>query len=141
MRKGQKDSSKTTDTVEKVEKRPNPEVPAMAQRRRFSAKYKLRILEELDQRKQQGLETGSVLRREGLDTAHICLWRKARAQGLLEAMNKKRGKKPAQDQALRNKLKQQEEEIQRLKKQLEQAEMIIDVQKKLSRLLGLEGTK
>ena len=141
MKKNKKDTVKKDSSKQKEQKKTDPEVSAIAQRRRFSAKYKLRILEELDKRKAQGLETGSVLRREGLDTAHICLWRKAREQGLLEVMDKKRGKKPSLDIALRNKLKAMEQENQKLKKQLEQAEMIIDVQKKLSQLLGLDEAK
>ena len=122
--------------------RPDPEVPAIAKRRKFSAKKKLEILDELDQRKQWGLELGSVLRREGLYSAQISKWRKAREEGKLRALQqKKRGRKQDTDTLLRAKLKQAQAENDRLKKELEQAELIIDVQKKLSRLLGLGDEK
>ncbi len=122
--------------------RPAPEVPATAKRRRFSAKYKLGILEEIDQRKQWGLEIGSVLRREGLYSAQVSSWRQARESGKLRGLEtKKRGRKPDPDAELRKQLKQTQAENAKLLKELEQAELIIDVQKKLSQLLGLDGKK
>lgn len=122
--------------------RPDPEVPATAKRRFFSAKKKLDILDEIDERKRWGLEIGSVLRREGLYSGQISKWRRAREQGKLSALQqKKRGRKQDPDAALRAKLKQVQAENDRLKKEIEQAELIIDVQKKLSRLLGLGDEK
>jgi transposase-like protein len=122
--------------------RPEPEVLATARRRTFSAKYKKRILEEIDQRLQSGLEIGSVLRREGLFSSHISKWRKVRDGGSLHALEpKKRGRKPAPDADLYRQLKQAQADNARLSKELEQAEFIIDVQKKLSQLLGLNGER
>lgn len=60
---------------------PNPEVLAVAQRRRFSAKFKNEVLEEFDRRKATGEEIGSYLRRKGLTTSHISNWRRARDKG------------------------------------------------------------
>jgi transposase len=137
-------SDKKTEEKEEEEVRPDPEVSAtpIARRRTFSAKYKLKILKEIDHRLEWGQEIGSVLRREGLFSAHISKWRKARDQGLLQALEpKKRGRKPDPDAELRQQLKQAQAENAKLRKELEQAELIIDVQKKLSRLLGLDEEK
>lgn len=137
------DDKKDEERAEKT--RPDPEVPATpatARRRKFSAKYKLKILKEIDQRLQWGAEIGSVLRREGIFSSHISKWRKAREDGSLRALEpKKRGRKPDPDAAIRRELKQAQAENAKLRKELEQAELIIDVQKKLSRLLGLDEEK
>ena len=75
---------------------PDPEVVAKPTRRRFSAEYRLRILEEADRCTQPG-EIGRLLRREGLYSSHLSVWRKARRNGSLKALTpKKRGAKPAE---------------------------------------------
>ena len=114
---------------------PEKEVLPRAKRRRFSAEYKLRILEEVDGCTQRG-QIGALLRREGLYSSHLSTWRQQRLLGQLEGLSpKKRGRKP-QDPAVEeaDRLRRENE---RLRARLEQAEMIIDVQKKLSQLLGL----
>jgi transposase-like protein len=103
-------------------KYPNPEVQPKPERRRFSAEYKRRILTEVDQC-QHG-EIGAVLRREGLYYGQIALWRKERERGTLS--NKARGPKANPDRA---EMKRMENEIIRLKRQLENAEAIIDAKK------------
>jgi transposase len=114
---------------------PEPEVLPRAERRRFSAEYKLRILEEVDGCTERG-QIGALLRREGLYSSHLSKWRKQRALGQLEGLSpKKRGRKP-QDPAVEE-VARLRRENERLRARLEQAEMIIDVQKKLSQLLGL----
>lgn len=113
------------------------EVVAKARRRRFSAKYKLRILAEADRCTQPG-ELGALLRREGLYSSTLKRWRLKRDEGLLGSLSpKKRGPKPAPDAALVRELARKEKRIEQLEKQLQKAEMIIDVQKKVSALLGL----
>ena len=73
---------------------PDPEVVPRAKRRQFSAKYKLQILEEVDQCDQPG-QIGAVLRREGLYSSHLTTWRRQRAAGQLQGLRpKKRGRKP-----------------------------------------------
>ena len=75
---------------------PDPEVVAKPKRRRFTAEYRLRILEEADRCTQPG-EVGRLLRREGLYSSHLTAWRKARRKGSLrELAAKKRGAKPAE---------------------------------------------
>ena len=59
---------------------PDPEVQPKSRRRRFTAKYKLRILEEVDRCSQPG-EIGSIIRREGLYSSHLTKWRRQREQG------------------------------------------------------------
>lgn len=112
----------------------DPEVVPSAKRRTFSNRYKLRILAEVDQA--QGTGTiGAILRREGLYSSQLTDWRRQREHGLLQAgQSRKRGPKADPDAAELGKLKR---ENQKLKRQLAQAELIIDVQKKLSQALGL----
>ena len=78
---------------------PDPEVVVQAERRRFTAKYKLHILEEADRCNGAG-ELGALLRREGLYSSYLSRWRRQRDQGQLQALaSKKRGRKnAAQDQ-------------------------------------------
>lgn len=114
---------------------PEPEVVPRAKRRRFTAEYKLRILDEADAWTERG-QVGALLRREGLYSSHLAKWRKQRARGQLEGLSsKKRGRK-APDPA-EVELARLQRENERLRSRLEQAELIIDVQKKLSQLLGL----
>ena len=116
---------------------PDPEVVLQAKRRRFSAEYKLRILEEVDACHEPG-QIGSLLRREGLYSSHLTTWRRQRERGQLEALSpNKRGRKPSVDEALANELAELKRANQRLEKRLQQADTIIEVQKKLSGLLGL----
>ena len=117
---------------------PDPEVVPVAERRQFNAAYKLRILAEVDQCTEPG-EIGALLRREGLYSSYLSRWRCAREQGLLKALSpKKRGRKPTVDPGLEQKVADLQRENKRLQKKLETAETIIEVQKKLSHLLGLD---
>jgi len=116
---------------------PNPEVVPRAKRRRFNAEYKLRILEEADASSGSG-QIGALLRREGLYSSHLTTWRRQRAQGQLDGLSPKpRGRKPSADEGLVKELTALKRENERLELRLQQAETIIDVQKKLSGLLGL----
>lgn len=111
---------------------PDPEV--VAKRRRFTAEYKLRVLEEADQCQAAGA-IGALLRREGLYSSHLSKWRQQRAAGQLAGLGpKQRGRKPNPQAAEIARLQRENE---RLQARLEQAETIIEVQKKLCRLLDL----
>jgi transposase-like protein len=113
---------------------PDPEVVPKAKRRQFTAKYKLRVLEEADRCTERG-QIGELLRREGLYSSHLSKWRQQRARGQLQGLApKKRGRK-GQDPSVAE-LARLRRENERLRVQLEQAEIIIDVQKKLAQLLG-----
>jgi transposase-like protein len=112
---------------------PDPEVVPRAERRHFAAEYKLRILAEAEQYHEPG-QLGALLRREGLYSSHLTRWRQLRDQGQLQALDpQKRGRKTA-SQA--EELAQLRHENQRLRAQLEQAEWVMEAQKKLSQLLG-----
>ena len=75
---------------------PDPEVSEKAERRQFTAKYKLRVLQELDRCSEPG-QVGALVRREALYSSHIAKWRAQREAGLLQALApKKRGHKPAE---------------------------------------------
>ncbi len=113
---------------------PDPEGVVKAERRHFTAEYKQRILQEADACTHRG-EVGALLRREGLYSSHLSIWRRQRVQGQLQGLRPaKRGRK-ADPQAAENARLQRE--TVRLKAQLERAELIIAVQKKVSQLLGL----
>ena len=116
---------------------PDPEVPEKKPRRKFTAQYKLRILEEADACKEPG-QVGALLRREGLYSSNLNTWRRQKEKGLLEALSpKKRGRKEKEKNPLAPRVAQLEKENERLRKKLKQAEIIIDVQKKISQILGI----
>ena len=116
---------------------PDPEVVAKPMRRQFTAEYRLRIVEEADRCTRPG-EVGRLLRREGLYTSHLAAWRKARRNGSLQGLApKKRGAKPVEHNSLTPKVRQLEAKVTRLEKELATAHTILDVQGKISGLLGL----
>ena len=116
---------------------PDPEVVPLAERRRFTAGEKLRILEEAEGCTDPG-EIGALLRREGIYSSYLSRWRQARDRGQLTALGaQQRGPRPAADAALVREVARLQRENRGLEARLEQAEAIIEVQKKLSELLGL----
>ncbi len=118
---------------------PDPEVPEKARRRRFRAAYKLGILQAVEACTEPG-EIGALLRREGLYSSHLSKWRRQRDAGALEGLRpRKRGRKPRPVDPQAKRIAQLERETERLRRKLEQAETIIEVQKKLSRLLATDG--
>jgi transposase len=113
---------------------PDPEVRPKAKHRRFTAEYKKRILDEADACT-TATQRGALVRREGLYSSHLTAWRRQRAHGILDGLApKKRGVKP-NPLALEN--AQLRRANERLQEQLHRAETIIEVQKKVSQLLGL----
>ncbi len=116
--------------------RPDPEVVAKPKRRRFSAAYRLRILEEAERCREPG-EVGRLLRREGLYSSHLTAWRNARRDGALRGLSsKKRGAKPKSNNPLEARVRELEAKIARLEKELHKARTILDVQGKVAGLLG-----
>jgi transposase len=117
---------------------PDPEVPEKKPRRRFTANYKLRILEKADACTVPG-QLGALLRLEGLYSSHLTTWRRQRDQGLLAAMTpKKRGRKPKEKNPLAEQVARLERETRRLEQKLKTAEIIIEAQKKISEILGID---
>jgi transposase len=106
-------------------------------RRRFTAEYKLRILDEADRCVEPGT-LGALLRREGLYSSLLSTWRRQREQGSLAGLApRKRGRKSRPCDPLVEENRRLERQNQQLLARLEKAETIIDFQKKLSQLLGI----
>jgi transposase len=124
-------SEDTNGTVK--EEMPKTEVVAKAQRKHFSATEKLRILREVDACQGSG-EIGALLRREGIYSSYLTTWRRQRERGELDGLApQKRGPKPDPQAVEIARLKRENE---RLQKRLEQAEFIIDFQKKVAQMFG-----
>ena len=111
------------------------EVVGKAERRRFTAAYKRRVVQEADRCRKPG-EVGALLRREGLYSSHLTAWRAARARGeLAGAGAKRRGPKPTPAPREAKRILELERENRRLRARAERAEALVEVQKKLSALL------
>lgn len=120
---------------------PDPEVRERPTRRRFTAAYKLAILDELDHASAPG-STGAILRREGLYSSYITEWRRLRALGGLEALGRSRGPRPAHPLVAEN--ERLRDTVGRLEVRLTRAEKVIAVQGNFSALLrelSLEGAE
>jgi len=131
--------SETMDTGGRttVAPRPGVEVPEKAKRRTFTAEYKQRILREVDACTKPG-EIGALLRREGLYSSHLTKWRRQRAQGEAEALSpKRRGPGKGQKTVSVKEHESLKREARALRHKLEKAELIIDIQKKVSKMLGI----
>jgi transposase-like protein len=114
------------------------EVTAKAQRRRFSAEYKRRVLREAEACRRPG-EVSALLRREGLYSSHLAAWRAARERGELAALgSKRRGPKPERPDPRVKQIAELERANRRWQARAERAEALVEVQKKLAELLGLE---
>jgi len=112
---------------------PRTEVVAKAKRRQYTAEYKLRILREVDACQGHG-EIGALLRREGVYSSNLTNWRRQRERGELDGLSpRKRGPKPDPRAVELARLKRENE---RLRERLRQAEVIIEVQKKVAQMLG-----
>jgi len=109
----------------------------MSRTLKFTARYKLRILQEADSFSEPG-QLGALLRREGLYSSNLTTWRQQREKGLLSALSpKKRGRKIQAKNPLADQVARLEKENRKLRAKLKQAETIIDVQKKVSEILGI----
>jgi transposase len=125
---GMEDPGRVADDVTR---RPDPEVPERARRRTFTAKYKLEVLAAYDAAPDG--EKGAVLRREGLYSSHITVWRKARDVGALAGLTAPRGRR--RRDAAAEQIARLEAEKQRLEQELAKTRAVVDVQAKLHVLL------
>jgi transposase len=117
---------------------PDPEVPEKATRRKFSAQYKLRILQLADDCA-DARSLGRLLRKEGLYSSNLTTWRRQRDMGIFKGLEPvKRGRKAIEPNPLLPEVQKLRKENQRLEKRLKRAELIIEVQKKVSQMLGLD---
>lgn len=114
---------------------PDPEVDSRPKRRRFTAAYKARIVEEAERCMESG-DIGALLRREGLYSSHLSKWREQYRAGALDALrDDKRGRKRTRN-PLEDEVSRLRRENARLSGRLEQAEAIIEIQKKVAAMLG-----
>jgi transposase-like protein len=112
------------------------EVLEKPERRQFSAEYKLRILQETDCCEPG--QIGAILRREGLYSSHLTCGRRQRQQGQMAALSEnKRGRTANPVNPLAAELERLRRENQRLLKRMEQLELLVDIQKKASMILGI----
>ena len=113
------------------------EVPEKATRRKFNTAYKLRIMKEADGCSERGA-LGKLLRREGLYSSQLRAWRKQRDAGVLAGLApRQRGRKAKRKDPVAEENERLKRECERLALRLKQAETIIDVQKKVSEILGV----
>ena len=116
---------------------PAVEVSEKPVRRRFSTEYKVRVLTEADRCVKLG-QLGELLRREGLYSSLLSTWRAQRDAGMLAGLSpKRRGRKAKVKNPLADENGRLQRENLRLTEKLRQAELIIDVQKKVSEMLSI----
>ena len=115
---------------------PDPEVPAKARSRTYSAAYKARILTEYESLDKAG--KGALLRREGLYTSLVAAWKSQRDRGAAAALGKPVGRPPADGRD--KEIARLRQRVERLEADLGRARTVIDVQGKLSALLGQLAT-
>ena len=114
------------------------EVEAKAGRRRFTADYKRKVLRQAEQCKESG-QIGALLRREGLYWSNLSKWRKQRESGELAGLSvKRRGPQRREKNPIADRVKELERDNERLKRRAERAERIVELQKKISEILGIE---
>jgi transposase len=126
-----------TESVVEGRVTPSAEVLERPVRRRFTAEYKTRILAEADGCTAPGM-LGELLRREGLYSSHLSTWRRQHDEGALAGLTpKRRGRRAKPKNPLAGEVARLQRENQRLTEQLRQAELIIEVQKKVSEMLNI----
>lgn len=117
------------------------EVSAKARRRQFTAEYKRKVLAEADACTKPG-EIGALLRREGLYSSHLVEWRRARDTGALVGLApKKRGPAAKVPHPFERKIVELERSLARAERRAERAEALVELQKKVSELLGVQLPK
>jgi transposase len=117
-------------------RRPDPEVAEVASRRRFPVDYKLRVVREAAACTQSG-QIGALLRREGLYSSQLRTWRQAFAQGAREALSDTHRGRPSTRHPLQDDNDRLERECRRLRRDLDEARLIIGIQKKVSQMLNI----
>jgi transposase-like protein len=137
-REGERREPERDDRALRGRMRPvDPEVLEKPIRRRFTAQYKLRVLEEADGCRELG-QLGALLRREGLYSSNLTTWSRQRERGVLEGLSpKKRGRKAKPEDPRDRRIRELEREAEGLHRRLKQAETIVEFQKKVCEILGI----
>ncbi len=124
-----------------MDKNKSSEIAASHRKRKYSLAYKRKVVAMASECRAPG-ELGALIRREGLAASTLHMWRVAEANGRLCASNKrKRGPEKLLSDEERERLKRLEKENTALKRRLEQAEAIIDLQKKIAKILDLSSAE
>ena len=112
------------------------QVAAKPRRRTYTAEYKRRLLKEADACTTPGA-VGALVRREGLYSSHLVVWRRARGRGELAALApRNRGRTPTPVDARDRKIAELERQLAAMTVRAERAEVLVDTQKNLAALLG-----
>jgi transposase len=147
MRKGEKSTGRPSLHAVKVTDEPkagapagvvapDPEVPAKAKRRTYTAEFKRQVLAEVDAATEPG-EIGMILRRNGLYSSHLADWRRQRDAGELAGLApRKRGRKPMARNPLAEENAKLQRELARATARAERAERLLELQKKVAELFG-----
>jgi len=114
--------------------RPDPEVPDRPKRRRYTESYKRKVIKDVSElRKQNNGNIGIYLRGEGIYFSMVRKWEKKFAEGSGD------GKKPGVKQKSREELQDEiiglRKELKQTKKNLAKSELIIEIQKKISKIM------
>jgi len=115
--------------------KPETEVPEKAARRRFTKAYKLEVLRRADGCHRPG-ELGALLRAEGLYSSHLVQWRRARREAAEKGLaGVRRGRPRVSDEQV--KIAELEKQLARAQARLARAEALVELQKKVSEILGI----
>ncbi len=121
---------------------PHPEASSMPVRRRFTAEYKLKVLQEAAQCTQPG-EVKALLEREGLYSSYLTAWRRQQKNGTLaspsteDTPNPSAPKSSPSHHILLEENRRLQQANEELHARLRQAEVTIEVQKKVAEIVGL----
>ena len=107
-------------------------------RRVFEPQYKLEILKRLEECRGKRGGVGELLRKEGLYAAQVAKWREETEEALAGASSRKHVPKAHSEAKAEKKFAQLERELSRVNERLRQAEVVIEVQKKISEILGIK---
>lgn len=120
-----------------MSKKTETEVKEKTTRRRFTAKYKIRILAEAEKCTERG-ELGALLRREGLYSSMLLKWRQQAEEGKLAGLTKKKRGPVAKVSDSRDRhILELERENRKLARRAERAEALVELQKKVSEIMGI----
>ena len=118
---------------------PDPEVPIRPRRRYLTITYKLKVLKKVSELNAQGNgQVGAYLRSEGLYYSSVNQWQKQLENGILTT---KRGKREKNRETLQNEIRRLKRKLEQTEKKLKKTEMMVELQKKISEIMGIETEK
>lgn len=117
--------------------RPNPELTDRPKRRRYTEGYKRKVVEEVSTLRSSGNgQIGDYLRKEGIYYSMVKKWEKKISQA---SQNKnKSGRKEKSRSELEDEIKKLKKELKRSEKKLAKSELLIEIQKKISKMIQLD---